>query len=79
MFHTKLLVLGNKMIPFETLEGLFFTLYDLEAMDAHPIPQNVTSFQFKLVGEMTLKQFLYLATGMVIAYIFFVFLASSTV
>lgn len=64
------------MIPFETLEDTFFTLYDLEAMDTHPIPQNVTSFQFKLVGEMTLKQFLYLATGMIIAYVFFVFLAS---
>lgn len=46
-------------------------------MDTHPIPQNVTSFQFKLVGEMTLKQFMYLAIGMIIAYINFVFLASS--
>lgn len=45
-------------------------------MDTHPIPQNVTSFQFKLVGEMTLKQFMYLAIGVVIAYINFVFLAS---
>lgn len=46
-------------------------------MEAHPIPQNVTSFQFKLIGDMTLKQFLYLATGLGIAYINFVFLASS--
>lgn len=43
----------------------------------HPIPQNVTSFQFKLVGDMTLKQFTYLASGMVIAYIFFVFVVPS--
>jgi hypothetical protein len=35
----------------------------------HPIPQNVTSFQFKLVGEMTLKQFGYLAGGAILAYI----------
>lgn len=45
-------------------------------MESHPIPQNVTTFQFKLVGEMTLKQFIYLAIGMVIAYLNFVFLAS---
>lgn len=44
-------------------------------MEAHPIPQNVTSFQFKLIGDMTLKQFLYLATGLGLAYINFVFLA----
>lgn len=44
-------------------------------MEAHPIPQNVTSFQFKLVGDMTLKQFGYLAIGLSIAYICFVFLA----
>lgn len=42
-------------------------------MDAHPIPQNVTSFQFKLVGDMTLKQFGYLASGSALAYIIFVF------
>lgn len=46
-------------------------------MDTHPIPQNVTSFQFKLVGDMTLKQFLYLASGIVIAYLLFVFLSNS--
>lgn len=43
--------------------------------DLHPIPQNVTSFQFKLVGDMTLKQFGYLAAGSVSAYLLFVFLA----
>ncbi len=41
----------------------------------HPIPQNVTSFQFKLIGDMTLKQFAYLATGSTIAYLIFVFFA----
>lgn len=44
-------------------------------MQPHPIPQNVTSFQFKLVGDMTLKQFGYLAAGTVIAYIIFVLLS----
>ncbi|EKD84936.1 MAG: hypothetical protein ACD_38C00139G0028, partial [uncultured bacterium] len=44
-------------------------------MDVHPIPQNVTSFQFKLVGDMTLKQFMYLAGGLGIAYFLFVLFA----
>lgn len=42
-------------------------------MESHPVPQNVTTFQFKLVGDMTLKQFMYLATGTIIAYVLFVF------
>ncbi len=42
-------------------------------MEPHPIPQNVTYFQFKLVGDMTLKQFMYLAIGCGIAYALFVF------
>lgn len=41
---------------------------------SHPIPQNVTSFQFHLVGDMTLKQFGYLAGGCGLAYALFVFL-----
>lgn len=44
-------------------------------MEPHPIPQNVTSFQFKLVGDMTLKQFMYLAAGSTISYLLFLFLA----
>ncbi len=44
-------------------------------MQPHPIPQNVTDFQFHLVGDMTLKQFGYLAIGCAIAYILFVFLS----
>lgn len=43
-------------------------------MEPHPIPQDVTSFQFHLVGDMTLKQFIYLAIGSTIAYLSFVFL-----
>lgn len=43
--------------------------------DLHPIPQNVTSFQFKLIGDMTLKQFIYLAVGAATAYIVFVLFA----
>src|SRR3989338_6168008 len=29
-------------------------------MENHPIPQDVTGFKFKLIGSITLKQFLYL-------------------
>ncbi len=39
---------------------------------AHPIPQNVTNFEFHLVGDMTIKQFGYLAVGLVIAFVTFI-------
>lgn len=42
----------------------------------HPIPQNITSFEFHLVGDMTLKQFGYLAIGCVLAYFTFLILFS---
>lgn len=38
-------------------------------MEQHPIPQQISSYEFKLVGEMTLKQFLKAAVGIVIALI----------
>ena len=41
-------------------------------MENHPIPQNVTGFQFKLIGEMTIKQFAYLAAGCVLTYLLYV-------
>lgn len=40
-------------------------------MEQHPIPQNVSSYQFKLVGDMTLKQFFQLAGGLLVALIFY--------
>lgn len=40
-------------------------------MNQHPIPQNVTQYQFRLVGDMTLKQFLELASGLVMAWLFY--------
>lgn len=39
--------------------------------EAHPIPQNVTAFQFHLIGDMTIRQFIYLAVGLVIGYLTF--------
>lgn len=43
-------------------------------METHPVPQNVTSFEFHLVGDMTLKQFIYLAVGLVTAYLTYIFM-----
>ncbi len=39
-------------------------------MENHPIPQDITGFQFKLIGEMTVKQFGYIAAGGILAWIF---------
>lgn len=36
-------------------------------IEQHPIPQDVSNYKFRLVGDMTLKQFLQLAVGVVIA------------
>ncbi len=41
-------------------------------MENHPIPQDITGFQFKLIGDMTIKQFAYLAGGAFLAYLFFI-------
>jgi hypothetical protein len=35
--------------------------------EQHPVPQQISSYQFRLVGDMTLKQFFQLAAGCVIA------------
>ncbi len=40
-------------------------------MEQHPIPGAITTYKFKLVGDMTLKQFLELAAGIVSAWILF--------
>ena len=38
-------------------------------MEQHPIPQQISSYEFKLVGEMTLKQFLKAGAGILAAII----------
>jgi len=40
-------------------------------MENHPIPQDITGFQFKLIGDMTVKQFAYVAGGVFIAWLFY--------
>ncbi|RJQ24463.1 hypothetical protein C4577_07830 [Candidatus Parcubacteria bacterium] len=37
-------------------------------MENHPIPQDVTGFKFKLIGSITVKQFLYLLFSGLLAY-----------
>lgn len=38
-------------------------------MEQHPIPQQISSYEFKLVGDMTLKQFFKAAAGIILAII----------
>ncbi len=40
-------------------------------MEQHPIPQQISSYEFRLVGSMTLRQFFKLAGGVIIAFIFY--------
>jgi hypothetical protein len=40
-------------------------------MDQHPIPQDVTGFQFKLIGTMTVKQFGFVACGVIAAVVLY--------
>lgn len=40
-------------------------------MEQHPIPQQISSYEFQLVGSMTLRQFFKLAGGLIIAFLFY--------
>lgn len=40
-------------------------------MQAHPVPQNITGFEFKLIGFLTIRQFAYLAIAGVLSFVFF--------
>lgn len=40
-------------------------------MEQHPVPQNITSYQFRLIGDMTLKQFLELVAGGLVGLLFY--------
>lgn len=43
-------------------------------MDQHPVPRQITTFEFKLIGFLTLKQFIYLVIfiplGIIVFYLF---------
>lgn len=38
-------------------------------MEQHPVPQPISSYEFRLVGDMTIKQFAKLASGIILALI----------
>lgn len=40
-------------------------------MNQHPVPQHISSYEFRLVGDMTLKQFFQLAGGAVVSLIIY--------
>ncbi|MFC1653698.1 carboxypeptidase regulatory-like domain-containing protein [Patescibacteria group bacterium] len=40
-------------------------------MEQHPIPQNISSYQFRLIGDMTLRQFLLLMAWMGVGGLFY--------
>lgn len=40
-------------------------------MKQHPVPQHIASYQFRLIGQMTLKQFLELAAGIVAGWLIY--------
>lgn len=40
-------------------------------MEQHPVPRNISGFQFHLIGDMTLRQFGYLASGVAIGYLIY--------
>lgn len=42
-------------------------------MEQHPVPRNISGFQFKLIGDMTVRQFAYLGAGVFMAYLTFRF------
>lgn len=47
----------------------WFSKFIVMSLDQHPVPQNVTTFQFRLIGDMTIKQFAYLAFGAILAFV----------
>ncbi len=45
--------------------------YEGFQFEQHPVPQQISSYQFRLVGDMTLKQFFELAGGALISVLFY--------
>jgi hypothetical protein len=40
-------------------------------MEQHPIPRQITTFEFKLIGFLTLKQFIYLLVFSIVSYVIY--------
>lgn len=45
--------------------------FDQFNMEQHPVPRNISGFQFHLIGDMTLRQFTYLAAGAGVGFIIY--------
>src|SRR3989339_632399 len=41
------------------------------AIQQHPLPQDISSYRFRLIGDMTIKQFGMLAAGIILAVVFY--------
>ena len=41
------------------------------AIQQHPLPQDISAYRFRLIGDMTIKQFVSLGVGIVLAVIFY--------
>ncbi len=41
------------------------------AIQQHPLPQDISSYRFRLIGDMTIKQFGMLAAGIILAILFY--------
>ncbi len=50
----------------------------MEGTKEHAIPQNIMSVEFKLIGDMSLRQFGYIATLLFIGFMFYVFHVDTT-
>lgn len=70
VFHAKIIYLGSNLMRIFIVASSFFTFY-ASIMEQHPVPRNITGFQFHLIGDMTLRQFGYLATGVAVGYLLY--------
>ena len=41
-------------------------------MQSHPVPQNITGFEFKLIGFLTIRQFGYLAAAGILSFVIYI-------
>ena len=48
-------------------------------MDQHPVPQHIASYEFRLIGDMTLKQFAQLAAGAILGLVIYALPLSSLI
>lgn len=41
----------------------------MDIVEGHPIPQDITGFQFRIIGDLTIKQFAYLALSLILGWL----------